>query len=50
MFGPLFPNVIFLGLTLSPFATLSRFAHVTKKPKGLNWEYQVTEANAGWPL
>ena len=28
----------------------ARFAHVIKKPKGLNWEYQVAGANRRWRL
>jgi len=28
--------------------TFPPFAHVIKKPKGLNWEYQIAGANRRW--
>ncbi|MGA2788720.1 MAG: hypothetical protein ABSF60_14460, partial [Verrucomicrobiota bacterium] len=30
--------------------TFPPFAHVIKKPKGLNWEYQIAAGNAGLRL
>jgi len=42
------PGLNTIGYAGSVCSTPRPVAHVIKKPKGLNWEYQIAAGNAGW--